>query len=60
LLFFSLPSLSAPVPLKGGAFKKKKLKLVEGQSLPATFSYFNGRFNFVVHRDLNVTFNGTK
>ena len=56
----SLCSLAQPVSYRGGVFGKKKLKLTEGQPLPATFSYAGDRFIFVVHRDLTVSFNGTK
>jgi hypothetical protein len=48
------------VPFKGCLFNKKKLKMTEGQHLPATFSCGGDRFKFVVHRDLTVSFNGTK
>jgi hypothetical protein len=58
LFFFS--SLAEPVPFKGSVFGKKKLKLQEGLPLPATFSYCNDRFIFIVHRDLTVSFNGSK
>jgi hypothetical protein len=52
--------LAEAVPFKGGYFNSKKLSLKEGEPLPATFNYANGRFVFVVHPDLTVTFNGTK
>ena len=48
------------VPYKGGAFNFKKLDMKEGIALPATFSFAKDRFKFIVEKDLNVTFNGTR
>jgi hypothetical protein len=43
-----------------GHFNTKTLTLEEGTELPATFVFGKGRFTFIVHPDLSVTFNGTK
>jgi hypothetical protein len=58
--FFFFSSLPQPVAFRGSVFSKKKLKLEEGLPLPANFSFFNDRFVFIMHRDLTVSFNGSK
>jgi hypothetical protein len=53
-------SLADFVPYKAAYFNSKKLSIQRGTPLPATFSFAKGLFNFVVEKDLSVSFNGTR
>jgi hypothetical protein len=59
-LYIFIFSLAEFVNFRGGQFNSKTLKMVEGTPLPASFVYGGGLFNFVVNKDLSVTFNGTR